>query len=89
MSSRKLTDLANVIETHTRLPNKEDYYADYTLALPEWVVEHILTAGNFPEDWLQQIMSNCYRAESFTVANNPNKAGVVISFYPKHFDFGH
>lgn len=86
MSFDKLTRFSSELKTTLNLPYKSDFTESSRLNLPEWVVDHVLGTGSYPEDWESQLRMAKYGADSFTVEINASRPGYTVVFY-RDYDY--
>lgn len=77
----KLTQFSEKMKAYLSIPYKADYYDYSRLDVPEWVAEHIVHAGNFPEDWASKIADQAVNCSSFTLEINPKRSGYILVFF--------
>lgn len=87
LDAQRVSDFAKILETHTGLPRCEDYENYRKVEVPEWVVDHVVATGTFPEDWGDQL--KFYSAKSFTVEKSKERAGVVVQFWKDYDWYGY
>lgn len=80
LSAQSVSDFAKSMEAFIGLPRCEDFDNYRVITIPEWVVDHFLMTGSFPEDWGVLLKHNV-SAKSFTVARSLDRPGLDVTFW--------